>query len=141
MRRLVWATRASMTRPLSSSEHPSAYLKMQKLIRSVLSCTSWTVASGGTISISYSASGYGGMPYVSLAESVGGRTLTDVQLFMSQADVISLNLCANVQPQTYTQTTSSSSSSSSHSGAAPMLSATSASLVLAPILAALAWLL
>jgi alpha-amylase len=45
---------------------------------SVLSCKSFTTGSDGTISVSYAAPGYGGMPYI----------------FMSQADVQSLGVCS-----------------------------------------------
>ena len=55
---------------------------------SLLSCRQFVTGADGSLSVSYSASGYGGMPYVSLEM---GRP--DVQLFALQTDVTNLKLC------------------------------------------------
>ncbi|GFZ44160.1 1,4-alpha-D-glucan glucanohydrolase 1 [Saitozyma sp. JCM 24511] len=51
----------------------------QSSVVDVLSCKPFTTGADGTISVSYAASGYGGMPY----------------LFMSQADVQALGVCSS----------------------------------------------
>ncbi|CAD6578592.1 MAG: hypothetical protein TREMPRED_002226 [Tremellales sp. Tagirdzhanova-0007] len=65
---------------------PSSGWASQTNVIDVLSCAPFTVGSDGTISVSYAASGSGGMPY----------------LFVSQTDAAALNICGSVGVATYT---------------------------------------
>ncbi|ORX36860.1 glycoside hydrolase superfamily [Kockovaella imperatae] len=56
---------------------PNSGFDSTSAVIDIMSCRSFSVGANGTISVSYAASGYGGMPY----------------LFMSQADVSSINWC------------------------------------------------
>ncbi|KAK8864242.1 hypothetical protein IAR55_001488 [Kwoniella newhampshirensis] len=78
---------------------PTSGWSSQSSVIDLLSCKQYTVGSGGAISVSYAAPGYGGMPYV----------------FVSQMDAQALKLCGNVGVATYVSANSTTSAKSSAS--------------------------
>ncbi|WVQ82166.1 hypothetical protein IAT38_004294 [Cryptococcus sp. DSM 104549] len=75
---------------------PTSGWPSQSSVIDLLSCKQFTVGSGGAISISYSPSGSGGMPYV----------------FVSQSDANKLKICGDVGVATYVSANTTSSSTS-----------------------------
>ncbi|WVF71631.1 hypothetical protein IAT40_006439 [Kwoniella sp. CBS 6097] len=72
---------------------PTSGWPAQSAVIDLLSCKQYTVGSGGAISVSYAASGYGGMPYI----------------FASQSDASALKICGDVGVATYVSANTTSS--------------------------------
>ncbi|OWZ60335.1 alpha-amylase [Cryptococcus neoformans c45] len=64
---------------------PTSGWPSQSSVVDLLSCKQFTVGSGGAILVSYSASGYGGMPYI----------------FAAQSDASALGICGDAGMSTY----------------------------------------
>ncbi|OCF74806.1 alpha-amylase [Kwoniella mangroviensis CBS 8886] len=75
---------------------PTSGWSAQSAVIDLLSCKQHAVGSGGAISVSYAASGYGGMPYI----------------FVSQTDAAALKICGDVGVATYVSANTTTQASS-----------------------------
>ncbi|WVN88138.1 uncharacterized protein L203_103339 [Cryptococcus depauperatus CBS 7841] len=78
---------------------PTSGWTSQSSVVDLLSCKQYTVGSRGAISVSYTASGYGGMPYI----------------FASQEDTAKLGICGDAGVSTYVSSNATVASSASPS--------------------------